>query len=286
MAQIQWFPGHMAKARKQVQEKIKQVDLVLEVVDARTPESSRNPMLDELVADKPRIMVLNKQDLADPALTAAWVQYYQDQGFAAIAIDAQHAKRLQQIPQLATKLMAEKIARKKARGIRNPMIKAMCIGIPNVGKSTVLNRLVRRNIAVTGNKPGVTKNQQWLKASDNFQLLDTPGILWPKFASQTIGMRLAFTGAIADAVFQEDMVGLYGLTYFMAHYPAALKKAYHVIEDDLNEAPHDLLVKLTKSQGFAEAYDRMAERLIFDARQGKLGRFTLEKPGETDADAE
>lgn len=171
---IQWFPGHMAKARKQVQEKIKQVDLILEVVDARTPESSRNPMLDEIIGEKPRMVILNKQDLADPTLTREWVQYYQDQGFAAIAIDAQHAKRLQQIPQLATKLMAEKIARKKSRGIRNPMIKAMCIGIPNVGKSTVLNRLVHRNIAVTGNKPGVTKNQQWLKASDNFQLLDTP----------------------------------------------------------------------------------------------------------------
>lgn len=283
---IQWFPGHMAKARKQVQEKIKQVDLILEVVDARTPESSRNPMLDELVGDKPRIIILNKQDLADPVLTNEWVRYYQTQGFAAIAIDAQHAKRLQQIPQAAAKLMAEKIARKKARGIRNPMIKAMCIGIPNIGKSTVLNRLVRKNIAVTGNKPGVTKNQQWLKASDNFQLLDTPGILWPKFASQTIGMRLAFTGAIADAVFQEDVVGLYGLTYFMAHYPEALKKAYHLTDTDLQAAPHEVLVKLTKTQGFGEEFNRMAERLIFDARQGKLGRFTLEKPGELDADAE
>ena len=219
-------------------------------------------MLDELVGDKPRIIILNKQDLADPVLTNEWVRYYQTQGFAAIAIDAQHAKRLQQIPQAAAKLMAEKIARKKARGIRNPMIKAMCIGIPNVGKSTVLNRLVRKNIAVTGNKPGVTKNQQWLKASDNFQLLDTPGI------------------------FQEDVVGLYGLTYFMAHYPEALKKAYHLTDTDLQAAPHEVLVKLTKTQGFGEEFNRMAERLIFDARQGKLGRFTLEKPGELDADAE
>ena len=180
---IQWFPGHMAKARKQVQEKIKQVDLILEVVDARTPESSRNPMLDELVGDKPRIIILNKQDLADPVLTNEWVRYYQTQGFAAIAIDAQHAKRLQQIPQAAAKLMAEKIARKKARGIRNPMIKAMCIGIPNVGKSTVLNRLVRKNIAVTGNKPGVTKNQQWLRAT-TFNYL-----IRPEFFGQSLPPR-------------------------------------------------------------------------------------------------
>ncbi|KRO18265.1 ras superfamily protein-binding protein YlqF [Lacticaseibacillus saniviri JCM 17471 = DSM 24301] len=276
----------MAKARKEVQEKLKQVDVVLEIVDARTPESSRNPMMNEIVGAKPRIMVLNKADLADPAITKLWVKHYQDAGNEAIAIDAQHAKRLNQIPQLANQLMAEKIARKKARGIKNPAIRAMCIGIPNVGKSTILNRLVKKNIAVTGNKPGVTKNQQWLKASDTFQILDTPGILWPKFENQTVGKRLALTGAIADAVFQEDVVGLYGLEFFLNHYPAEIKKAYRLSDDDMALSAPDLLVALTKRQGFGEDFNRMAERIIFDCRQGKLGRFTLEQPGDTDDDAE
>ncbi|KRM72621.1 ribosome biogenesis GTPase YlqF [Lacticaseibacillus brantae] len=283
---IQWFPGHMAKAKKEVQEKLKQVDLVLEIVDARTPESSRNPMLNEIIGEKPRIMVLNKADLADPNKTAVWIQHYQDMGYAAMAIDAQHARQLKQIPQLARQLMAEKIARKKARGIKNPAVRAMCIGIPNVGKSTILNRLVKKNIAITGNKPGVTKNQQWLKADDSFQVLDTPGILWPKFEDQAIGLRLALTGAIADAVFQEDVVGMYGLEFFMANYPNALKQAYHLTADDLNLPSSDLMVILSQRNGFADDYNRMAERLIFDARQGKLGRYTLELPGDNDADAE
>ncbi|WP_179395473.1 ribosome biogenesis GTPase YlqF [Lacticaseibacillus absianus] len=280
MAQIQWFPGHMAKARNQVQEKLKLVDLVLEVVDARVPEASRNPMMNEIVGQKPRIMVLNKKDLADPVKTALWLDHYRSLGYEALAIDAQHAKRLAQIPQLAQKLMAAKLAKQKARGIRNPSLRAMCIGIPNVGKSTVLNRLIKKNIAVTGNRPGVTKNQQWLKADDTLQLLDTPGILWPKFDDETIGMKLALTGAIADSVFQEDTVGLYGLRFFQAEAPAKLRFLYHLNADEVALPAHELMVVLAGKMGFGDNYNRAAERLIFDARQGKLGPFTLEVPDD------
>lgn len=286
MATIQWFPGHMAKARNQVQEKLKLVDLVLEVVDARVPEASRNPMMNQIVGQKPRIMVLNKKDLADPQKTAEWLAAYRAQGFEAIAIDAQHAKRLQQIPQLARQMMKAKLEKQKSRGIRNPGLRAMCIGIPNVGKSTVLNRLVKKNIAVTGNRPGVTKNQQWLKADETFQLLDTPGILWPKFDDALIGNKLALTGAIADTVFQADSVGLYGLTFFQKEYPQALRKAYALNDDEMAQAPSDLMVTLSQKMGFGEEYNRAAERIIFDARQGKLGPFTLEVPGDFDGHAE
>lgn len=284
MAQIHWFPGHMAKARNQVQEKLKQVDVVLEIVDARTPEASRNPMMNQIVGQKPRIMVLNKQDLADPEITKQWVTYYKSLGYEALAIDAQHAKRLNQIPQLAKKLMAAKIAKQKSRGIKNPAIRAMCIGIPNVGKSTILNRLIKKNVAVTGNRPGVTKNQQWLKADDTFQLLDTPGILWPKFEDEMIGKKLALTGAIADSVYQEDIVGMYGLQFFRANYTESFRRAYGLNADDLALSDADLMIHLAKKNGFADNYNRMAERIIFDARQGKFGRYTLEKP-EADHDA-
>lgn len=280
MANLNWFPGHMAKARNQVQEKLKLVDVVIEVTDARTPEASRNPMMNEIVKNKPRIMVLNKQDLADPELTKQWVAYYQDQGFAALAIDAQHAKRLNQIPALAKELMAAKIAKQKARGIRNPAIRAMCIGIPNVGKSTILNRLIKKNVAVTGNRPGVTKNQQWLKADETFQVLDTPGILWPKFEDETIGKKLALTGAIADSVYQEDIVGMFGLHFFRNHYTEAFRRAYGLNAADLALSDADLMVHLTSKNGFGDDYNRMAERIIFDARQGKMGRYTLESPNE------
>jgi ribosome biogenesis GTPase A len=278
MAQIQWFPGHMQKARREVAEKIKQVDIVFEVVDARSPESSRNPMLLEMLAQKPMISILNKADLADPTRTKAWVAAYQAAGREAIAIDAQHAKRLQQLPQMAETILKEKLDRKRARGIRNPHIRAMCIGIPNVGKSTILNRLVQKNIAVTGNRPGVTKNQQWLKASGNLELLDTPGILWPKFDDQIIGKRLALTGAIADTVFTADEVSLWGVEYFQQNYRQAMRKHYGLTEDEMDLQPGELVQLLTKKMGYGEEFDRMAVRFMNDVRKGELGRYTLEVP--------
>ncbi|WP_054676118.1 ribosome biogenesis GTPase YlqF [Lacticaseibacillus sharpeae] len=278
MPNIQWFPGHMQKARREVAEKIKQVDIVFEVVDARSPESSRNPMLLEMLQQKPIISILNKADLADSARTKAWVAAYQAEGREAIAIDAQHAKRLQQLPQMAEKVLAEKLARKRARGIRNPHVRAMCIGIPNVGKSTILNRLVQKNIAITGNRPGVTKNQQWLKASGNLELLDTPGILWPKFDDQEIGMKLALTGAIADKVFTADEVALWGVGYFQKNYAEVLRKHYGLTDEQMQSRPADIVQLLTKKFAYGEEFDRTAVRFINDVRKGELGRYTLEVP--------
>lgn len=280
MAQIQWFPGHMQKARREVAEHIKQVDIVLEVVDARVPESSRNPMLLEMLQQKPRISILNKADLADPKRTSLWLSEYENGNQSALAIDAQHARQLQQIPRLAEKMLAEKLDRKRAKGIRNPHVRAMCIGIPNVGKSTILNRLAHKNIAVTGNRPGVTKNQQWLKTSGNLELLDTPGILWPKFDDQIIGKRLALTGAIADSVFTDDEVALWGIEYFQANYPERLVKLYHLTDEELTMAPSDLMIRLTEKFTYGTEYDRAAARFINDVRKGELGRYTLEVPGD------
>ena len=183
---IQWYPGHMAKAKKQVQTNLRLVDIIFEIVDARVPLASRNPVLDQIIQQKPRLVILNKADLADPAANQAWVHYVKQQQLPAIAIDSQHHQRLKVIEQQAQQILAPKIARQQAKGVKNSTIRAMCIGIPNVGKSTILNRLVRKNVAQTGNHPGVTKKPQWLKAGKQLELLDTPGILWPKFEDQQV----------------------------------------------------------------------------------------------------
>ena len=207
MAIIQWFPGHMAKALRQVKENLKLVDVVLELVDARLPESSRNPQLKDLLQDKPSIIVLTKMDLADPKETRKWIEYYEKMGQPAVAINSVQGS-LKVIDKKIKEVLAEKLANKKARGILSQRIKVMCIGIPNVGKSTLLNHLVKKNVAQVGNRPGVTKSQQWLKAGKDLQLLDTPGILWPKFEDPIVGKKLALTGAIKDTLYAKDDVAL------------------------------------------------------------------------------
>ncbi|MCD2256553.1 ribosome biogenesis GTPase YlqF [Agrilactobacillus fermenti] len=273
---IQWFPGHMAKARNQVQEKLKLVDIVLEIVDARIPESSRNPMMDEIIADKPRLLVLNKADLADKKQTAAWLDYYQKHDLPAIAIDAQHKSRLPQIEKTVRQILATKITRQQAKGLKIVKLRAMCIGIPNVGKSTVLNRLVQKNIAKTGNKPGVTKNQQWLKVSDSFEVLDTPGILWPKFEDPDTGMKLALLGSIKDSIFHADDVALFGLDLLRQRYQAQLQQTYHLQAADFERDNAGLLLTLTKKNGFKDDYDQFSEKMINDLRKGRFGGVTLD----------
>lgn len=283
MPNIQWYPGHMAKAKRQVQEKLKQVDAVFEIVDARVPLSSRNPMLDEVTKQKPRLIVLNKSDLADPNKTKQWMNYYRHQGYETVAIDAQHHANLPQIAKQARILLADKIAKQQARGIKQLTIKAMCIGIPNVGKSTVLNRLIHKNVAITGNKPGVTKNQQWLKTKDDLALLDTPGILWPKFEDPEVGLKLSLTGAISDAVYHEDDVAIFLLEFAHQFYPAALNKLYHLHDDDFAQSSGDLLLQMTKRAGMKDDYERFSRKMILDFRKGLLGRITLDLiPQEAD----
>ena len=274
---IQWFPGHMAKARREVMEKLKLVDVVIEVVDARLPLSSRNPMLDSIIQQKPRVILLNKMDLADPAQTAQFKRYFEKQGMACLAINANENKGIKKIEGACQEVLKEKIARRQAKGMKPKAIRAMIIGIPNVGKSTVLNRLVKKNIAKTGNKPGVTKAQQWLKVGKSFELLDTPGILWPKFEDQTIGLKLALTGAIKDDLLHFDDIALYGLEYFNRYHPLTLKAFYHLTEEEETLPYPEMLMALTQKRGYKEDYEKMSLQFIHDVRSGKLGRYTLDE---------
>ena len=276
MATIQWFPGHMAKARREVTEKLKLVDMVIELVDARLPLSSRNPMMDQIIQQKPRLIVLNKADLADSVLTKQWLAYFEQQGLAAVAMNANANKGTKAMIAACKDVLKEQRERRAAKGMKPKAIRAMIIGIPNVGKSTLLNRLVGKKIAKTGNKPGVTKAQQWLKVNGELELLDTPGILWPKFDDEETGLKLALTGAIKDDLLHLDDVALYALDYFIHYHPQALKDRYSLADTCLLEPLPELLMAMTAKRGFRDDYDRMSQLLIHEIRDGKLGRYTLD----------
>lgn len=273
---IQWFPGHMAKARREVSEKIKLVDVVYELVDARLPLSSRNPILDDIIGQKPRIIILNKSDLADESQTKAWVDYFAGEGIPAIPIVAQEGKGMNKILSTSKALLKEKFDRLKEKGVNPRAIRAMSIGIPNVGKSTLINRMVKKNIAKTGNKPGVTKGQQWLKFGKEIELLDTPGILWPKFEDPMIGKKLALTGAIKDTLLNMDDIALYGLAFFQENYKHQLQKRFALTDEETQLAPPELLMEISEKRGFRDDYDRASQMVIYEIRSGKLGRFTLD----------
>lgn len=279
MKNIQWFPGHMAKARREATEKLNLVDVVIELVDARLPESSRNPMIQEIIGQKPSIIVLNKADIADQKVTNAWLEYYRSQGLSALAIDAQHQKGLKALEQECKKIMAPYFEKQKARGVKPRSIRLMILGIPNVGKSTLINRFVGKNQAQTGNKPGVTKAQRWLKMGREFELLDTPGILWPKFEDPAVGQRLAISGAIKDSLLHMDDLALNLIGILRDRYPEVLKKHFHISEESLAESTNvDLLLAITKTLGLQENYDEASQRLIHQYRQNKLGNISLDIP--------
>lgn len=275
---IQWFPGHMAKAKREAKEKLNLVDIVLELVDARIPESSRNPLMDEIIQQKPRIMVLNKADLANPEVTQQWLAYYREQGVPAIAIDAQHSKGLKQLEKECKGLMQDYFERQKAKGVKPRAIRLMILGIPNVGKSTLINRFVGKNQAITGNKPGVTKAQRWLKVGRDFELLDTPGILWPKFDDPEVGKRLAVTGAIKDQLLHMDDLALYLLGELIQFEPETLRKRYRLSQENLTLPLVELLLKITANLGLKDDYDQGSQRIIIDFRQHQLGNVTLDMP--------
>ena len=277
MPTIQWFPGHMAKARRQVTEKLTLVDVVFELVDARIPLSSRNPILDELIGEKPRIVILNKSDLADAILVQKWVAYFNDQGISAVPIVAQEGIGMKKVMSEAKRLLKPKFDRMAAQGRKPRPIRAMSIGIPNVGKSTLINRFIKKNVAQTGNRPGVTKAQQWLKLNKELDLLDTPGILWPKFEDPEVGKKLALTGAIKDTILQLDDIALYGLEIMKERYPANLAARYGLTEAEMALAPADLLMLITERRGFIDDYSRAAEMIIYEIRNGKVGRYTLDE---------
>ena len=274
MATIQWFPGHMSKARRQVQENLKHVDFVTILVDARLPLSSQNPMLTKIVGDKPKLLILNKADLADSNRTKEWRSYFENQGIKTLAINSKEQSTVKLVTDAAKSLMADKIQRLRERGIQKETLRTMIIGIPNAGKSTLMNRLAGKKIAVVGNKPGVTKGQQWLKSNKDLEILDTPGILWPKFEDELVGLKLALTGAIKDQLLPMDEVTIFGLNYFKTYYPERLEERFKGIE--LEEEAPEIIMEMTRKLGFREDYDRFYNLFVKEVRDGKLGRYTLD----------
>ncbi len=278
---IQWFPGHMAKAKREVQEKLKLVDFVIELVDARVPISSQNPMLQEVLGQKEKLVLLMKKDLADPNITKQWQQYFERHEIVALPINAHEKEDIQLIIKEAKALGEKKLERLVKKGIKPRPIRAMIVGIPNVGKSTVINRLVKRNIAKTGDRPGVTTSQQWIKVKKDFELLDTPGILWPKFEEQEVGYKLAAIGTIKDQILHLDDVAVFILKFMKEHYPERLVERYQLDLDaeDIVTWFDDIGKKRgCLVRGGLVDYDKTAEVIIQDLRSKKLGNVTFDIP--------
>lgn len=277
---IQWFPGHMAKARREVTEQLKLVDVVFELVDARIPYSSRNPMIDEVIKDKPRVVLLNKMDMANLNETKKWMQFFKDKGFYPVLIDSKNGKNLSQVTKAAEIVTQEKFDRMRQKGLRPRAIRAMIVGIPNVGKSTLINRLAKKSIAKTGNMPGVTKKQQWIKVGKTLELLDTPGILWPKFEDQTVGKKLSLTGAIKDSIVHLDEVAIYGISFLQERDLATFNKHYNI--DVTADTPYlEVFDAIGRSRGLKLKgneidYESVVELIIRDIRNEKIGKYTFD----------
>lgn len=277
---FQWYPGHMTKARRQMQEDMKLIDLVIELVDARIPLSSRNPDIDELGRQKARLILMNKADLADERQTKAWMEYFQQKGYFAVRLDARSKAGMKAISAEIMKACQEKIERDQKRGIKNRPVRAMVVGIPNVGKSTFINTYAGKACAKTGNKPGVTKGKQWIKLNRNVELLDTPGILWPKFEDQQVGLHLALIGSIKDEILNIDELSLELIQILKEKYPGVLERRYGIEED---QQPPELLVAVAVSRncikkGNEADYSKAAALVVDEFRSGTLGRISLEFP--------
>ena len=283
--QVQWYPGHMTKAKRAMQEDIKLVDLVIELVDARSPLSSRNPDIDTLGKNKARLILLNKADLADPAANQAWTGYFEKKGYTVVRIDARRKADLKPIQAAVMTACKEKIERDRRRGIKNRPVRAMVVGIPNVGKSTFINSYAGRACAKTGNKPGVTRGNQWIRLNKEVELLDTPGILWPKFEDPQVGIRLALLGSVKDDILNSDELAVELLRRLRAAYPEALSERYG--EAVLAGSEAEALMEIARARncilkGGEPDYSRAAKLLIDDFRGGRLGRITLELPEQDD----
>lgn len=275
---VQWYPGHMTKAKRQMQEDIKLIDLIIELVDARVPLSSRNPDIDEIGKNKARLILLNKADLADERQNEAWKTYFQGKGFFVVKTDSRNGGGMKAIQGVIQEACKEKIERDRKRGIKNRPIRAMVVGIPNVGKSTFINTFAGKACAKTGNKPGVTKGKQWIRLNKSVELLDTPGILWPKFEDQEVGMRLAFIGSIKDDILNMEELSLLLIDYLRNQYPGALEKRYQISEEG---KPVEVLEALARARGCLKKgeeldYAKASGILFDDFRSGKIGRITLE----------
>ena len=279
---FQWYPGHMTKAKRMMQENIKLIDLVIELVDARIPVSSRNPDIDELGKNKSRMILLNKADLAEDKWNDAWAEYFREKGFFVVKVNSKKGGGLKSIQGVIQEACKEKMERDRKRGILNRPVRAMVVGIPNVGKSTFINALAGKACAKTGNKPGVTKGKQWIRLNRQVELLDTPGILWPKFEDQKVGLRLAFIGSIKDEILNTEELAVELINFLNANYPGVLKEKYGVEPSD---DAYVMLAGIARSRNCllkgSELYTEKAALLLLDDfRNGKLGRLTLEYPME------
>jgi len=277
---FQWYPGHMTKAKRQMQEDIKLIDLVIELVDARIPLSSRNPDIDELGKNKARLIIMNKSDLSDEARNQEWSSYFKGLGYFVVQLDARSKAGMKTVTNVVMDACKEKIERDRKRGIKNRPVRAMVVGIPNVGKSTFINSYAGKACAKTGNKPGVTKGKQWIRLNQNVELLDTPGILWPKFEDQMVGLRLALIGAIKDEILNIDELSIELIKILVQYYPNILTERYSVNE---TKEPVTILEQIAEnrkciSKGNELDYSKAAALLIDEFRNGKLGKITLEFP--------
>ena len=285
--QFQWYPGHMTKAKRQMQEDIKLIDLIIELVDARIPMSSRNPDIDELGKNKARLILLNKADLADERVNQAWTEFFEKKGYAVVRMDARSKAQIKPVNNAILEACKEKIERDRRRGIKNRPVRAMVVGIPNVGKSTFINSFAGKACAKTGNKPGVTKGKQWIRLNKSVELLDTPGILWPKFEDQSVGLKLALIGSIKDEILNIDEMSL-ELIRLLQRDPVAEQALCTRYELTEREDPVRMLEQIATNRSCIKKggeldYSKAAALLLDEFRSGTIGRMTLERPEEYDA---
>ncbi len=283
MAIIQWYPGHMAKAKREIKEKLNVVDVVIELRDARIPLSSKNPMVDEIVGNKPRLIILNKANMADKSETKKWIEALKSDNVRALDVDSTDNYNINKVTGALKEVLSEKIERDKERGKSVTLIRALVLGIPNVGKSTFINTLSKRKAAKTGDKPGVTKSQTWIKINDELTLLDTPGILWPKFEDQEVGVKLSICGSIKDEIVEMGAVTMQALQYMMDLYPDMLCQRYNINKDDIEgKEPIDVCDMIAKKRGCLIRggqidYDRVCTIIINDVRSVRIGAMTFER---------
>lgn len=284
MQNIQWFPGHMTKTKRQIQASLKLVDAVAEILDARIPLSSKNPDLQKLIQNKPKVVLLNKCDMANLTATSRWIDYYASQGITAIAVDCKSGKGLNKFAPAVNNVLSERRERLKAKGMVNPMLRIMIVGIPNVGKSSFINRVAKQNRAKVEDRPGVTRGNQWYSIAKNIEMLDTPGVLWPKFDDKIVGERLAFTGAVKDQILDTELLAVRLLDFLRSLKPADFIARFKLEDIDLDAIDsYELLNVIGKKRGMLISggeinTERAAIMLLDEFRSGKLGRITLEMP--------
>lgn len=281
---IQWFPGHMAKTRRVMKESLGLVDIVVELRDARIPKSSRNPEIEKIVGDKPRLVVFNKADIADPAVTKMWQDYYKSHGVRTLALDCRSGKGLKELVPAVRETLADLLAKRRARGMESRPIRMMIVGVPNVGKSSLINRLAGGKKVKVEDRPGVTRGKQWVRLENGIELLDMPGVLWPKFDDKQVGERLAYTGAIKDDVYDLEWVAVRFLALLRERYPQLLEERFKVTaEESADLEPYDLLELVGKKRGMMMSggvvnTERAAITVLDEFRSGKIGRISLERP--------